>query len=354
MPVNPKDIKVPTTTPHVSRSRAVRLLIKTIEEYRDLLPPDFLSLLVDEGTGKGVADELRRDLRTYGYDLNEGIAAVLSEIRDAAYRIRQYAEEAEAAVGRNELDAQRIEVPELVDKIIKASGVFDEFIHPKLGKESILMRQAVRAALERLKQDSQPSFEGLLGKLIQVVDEDWVQPDEWKENRDFWSPALRAIAANENHPYFDSLFRARLAENEACFVAGLYLASIATSRMVYEHLIKTGVLRIYGKDYVEREKLFKKGTTFLDLVELLEKKTAYDWRNEGKSLYDKGNVMLHDPAASKNKNLNVEGIGDRKLSPNSATEQRRRYRREAMHCTEELERLIMRMELDMKRHEQTR
>ena len=346
MPVSPKDIKVPTTTPHSVRALRVRLLVNEIEQLRDELPPGFLSLLVDKDKGISAADELRTDLRANGYHLNEGIAAVLSGIKAAALRIRQYADEAEAAVGRNESGAQRVEVPELIERIIKASDLFDGFIRPNTGRQSTLMREAVIAGVESLRQDSPtPLFGDHFDALSEVLQDDWFQPDEWAENRQFWPEELRALATDGNHRFFDDLFRARLAENEACFTLGLYLASIATSRMVYEDLIRIGVLRIFGERRVKKEGLFEQTTKFHVLTNLLKKKTSFDWFNEGGALYRKGNFMLHSREVAEK--LNVEGINDQKLSPNSATRQRRRYREEAKECTRLLAMLVKRMESDL-------
>lgn len=352
MPASPKDIKVPTTTQQtarVLRALRVRRLLDRIEELQDLLPPDFLSLLVDKDKGQIAADNLRSDLRANGYHLNEGIAAVLSEIREAAYCVRQLADEAEAEVGRNKPDAENVDVPELVEKIINASALFDEFIHQNPGRQSTLMRKACKAGLEGLREDSPTSlFRDHFDAVSPLLDDDWFQPDEWGENRPVWPEELRALSTNKNHPYFDDLFRARLAENEACFTAGLYLASIATSRMVYEDLIRIGILSIYGENFVEENGLFKKETSFGRLTNLLKGKTSYNWFEEGGLLYRKGNFMLHSRKV--NKELNVEGIIDKKLSPNSATRQRRRYREEAIYCTKQLDRLVKRMESDLNTH----
>lgn len=351
MPVSPKDIKVPTTTPHSVRELRVHLLVNEIEQLRDMLPPGFLSLLVDKDKGKSAADELRTDLRANSYHLNEGIAAVLSGIKAAAFRIRQYADEAEAAVGRNEHGAQRVGVPELIEEIIKASDLFDEFIHPNPGRQSTLMRKALVAGVESLRQDSPTLFGDHFDALSQVLQDDWLQPDEWTENRQFWPEKLRALAIDEKHRFFDDLFRVRLAENEACFTAGLYLASIATSRMVYEDLIRIGVLRIYGENFVKKRGLFEKKTEFAVLTRLLEKKTDFDWYHEGGPLYLKGNIMLHSREVAGK--LNVEGINDQKLSPNSTTRQRRRYREEAKYCTKRLAMLVERMESDLNTQERS-
>ena len=349
MPVSPKNIKVPITTAHQHRALQVHLLVNEIEELRDELPAGFLSLLVDKHKGKSAADELRTDLRANGFHLIRGIAEVLSKIKEKAFRIRQYADEAEAAVGRNELGAQRIEVPELIERILKASDLFDEFIDPNRGRQSILMREAVIAGVEGLRQDSPaPLFGDHFDALSQVLQDDWFQPDEWEENRQFWPEGLRALATDENHRFFDDLFRARLAENEACFTLGLYLASIATSRMVYEDLIRIGVLRIYGERFVKEKGLFEQTTKFGVLTHLLKKKTSFDWYKKGGALYLKGNFMLHSRDVAKK--LNVEGINDEKLSPNSTTMQRRRYREEAKDCTRRLAMLVERMEFELNIH----
>ncbi len=181
MAINPKNIKVPKSTQHIVRVREVRKLVNKIEEYRDMLPSDLLSLLVDEGKGESAKDELLRDLRADGFHLNDGIARVFSEIKKAAFRIHQYAGEAQAAVDRNEFGAERIEIPVLIEKIIKEPDLFKEFTDPNPGKGSIILRQALKAGVEKLQEDS-PSFREHFDGLNPVLEADWFQPDEWAEN----------------------------------------------------------------------------------------------------------------------------------------------------------------------------